>query len=218
MKIKLLILSLLAGFILVSCEKEKNGLDPNAKISVTVARSLTKADAGNVPAGGIAGTGITDSLEFITKYAFDCRTLYTDGMFTGLHGVRGFGLMEDDYYMFRDLEHNRLKFSGADVISSDGFSLGGFVTSVKDILVTIARWEPDGPAIMPLGFMGDGNAVILDTVAYIPNSVVLEARAKITAAFAAGDYDACYKLFDEAYVFLPTTGPKWRALKASGIE
>lgn len=214
MKIKLLILSLLAGFILASCEKDKNRLDPNAKISVTGVHSLTKADPADVPAGGIAGTGITDSLEFITKYAWDCRMLKPDG----LTPSRGFGLMEDDYYLLRDLENNKLKFWGIDAVSSDGLFLGDLVTTCMNIVITVAKWESDGPAIMPLGFTGDGNAVVLDTVAYIPNSVVLEARAKITAAFAAGDFDACYKLFDDAYVFLPTTGPKWRALKASGIE
>ncbi len=36
----------------------------------------------------------------------------------------------------------------------------------------------------------DWAAPEFDTVAYIPNSVVLEARAKITAAFEAGDVEA----------------------------
>lgn len=200
--------------VFVSCEKDKKNLNPNAKINVTGVRSLTKADRADVSGEGIAGTGITDSLEFITKYAWDCRMVKPDG----LTPSRGFGLREDDYYLRRDLENNKLKFWGIDAVSSDGLFLGDFVTTYTDIVITVAKWEQDGPAIMPLGFTGDGNAVILDTVAYIPNSVVLEARAKITSAFAAGDFDACYKLFDDAYVFLPTTGPKWRALKAAGIE
>lgn len=215
MKIKLLILSLLACMVLVSCEKDKKGLDPNAKISVTGVRSLTKADVGDVPAEGIAGTGITDSLEFITRYAFDCKMV----MPGGLTPSRAFGFFEDDYYLLRDLENNKLKFLGIDAVSSDGLFLGDFVTTYTDIVITVAKWEQDGTAAMPLGFdMMQHDNVTFDTVAYIPNSVVLEARAKITAAFNAGDFDACYKLFDDAYVFLPTTGPKWRALKASGIE
>lgn len=214
MKIKLLILSLLAGFILVSCEKDKKNLDPNSKISVTGVRSLTKADAADVSAEGIAGTGITDSLEFITKYAFDCHM----AMPGGLTPSRAFGFTDEDYYLLRDLENNKLKFWGSDAISSDGLFLGPFVTTNADMVVVVAKWA-DGTAAMPLGFdMMQHDNVTFDTVAYIPNSVVLEARAKITSAFAAGDYDACYKLFDDAYVFLPTTGPKWRALKASGIE
>lgn len=214
MKIKLLILSLLAGFVFISCKKDKKSLDPNAKISVTGVRSLTKADAADVPSGGIAGTGITDSLEFITKYAFDCHMV----MPGGLTPSRAFGFIEDDYYLLRDLENNKLKFWGSDAILSDGSSLGEVVTTYTDMVVVVAKW-PDGTAAMPLGFdMMQHDNVTFDTVAYIPNSVVLEARAKITAAFAAGDFDACYKLFDDAYVFLPTTGPKWRALKAAGIE
>ena len=130
---------------------------------------------------------------------------------------RAFGFIDDDYYILRDLNENKLKFWGTDAISSAG-SLGNFITSYTDMVVVVAKWE-DGTAAMPLGFdMMRYNDAIFDTVAYIPNSVVLDARAKITTAFDAGDYETCYHLFDDAYVFLPTTGPKWRALKAAGIE
>lgn len=216
MKIKVFLLSLTTCLLLASCEKDKKGLDPDAKISVTGVRSLTKADAGDTPAGGIDGTGITDSLEFITKYAFDCHSTTPDG----LTPSRAFGFTEDDYYLLRDLENNKLRFWGSDAISSDGLYLGPFVTENKEMVVVVAKW-PDGTAVMPLGFAPTTEeyaTLIFDTVAYIPNSVVLEARAKITAAFNDGDFDTCYKLFDEAYVFLPTTGGKWRALKQTGIE
>lgn len=212
MKIKVFLLSLMACLLLASCEKDKKGLDPNAKISVTGVRSLTKADAGNIPVGGIDGTGITDSLEFITKYAWDYRSTTSDG----LTPQGGYGVDEETYYLLRDLENYKLKFWGGGVVSN-GF-LGTYVTDRIDFVVTVAKW-PDGTAVMPLGFsMSDYDKVKIDTVAYIPNSVVLEARAKITAAFNDGDFDTCYKLFDEAYVFLPTTGAKWRALKQAGIE
>lgn len=212
MKIKIFLLFLAACLLLTSCEKDKKGLDPDAKINVTGVRSLTKADTGDIPAGGIDGTGITDSLEFITKYAFSFCCVTPDG----LTPVGGYGFYDDDYYLLRDLENNKLKFWGAGVVSN-GF-LGPYVTSYTDMVVTVAKW-PDGTAVMPLGFsMSDYDKVKIDTVAYIPNSVVLEARAKITAAFNDGDFDTCYKLFDEAYVFLPTTGAKWRALKQTGIE
>ena len=216
MKIKVFLLFLTACLSLASCEKDKKGLDPNAKINVTGVRSLTKADAGDIPAGGIDGTGITDSLEFITKYAWECCKTASNG----LTPRRSFGLDDDTYYLLRDLENNKLKFWGSDAVSSDGLSLGEVVTDYMDIVVTVAKW-PDGTVIMPLGFRvsaEDYEKVTFDTVAYIPNSVVLEARAKITAAFNDGDFDTCYKLFDEAYVFLPTTGAKWRALKQTGIE
>lgn len=212
---KTILYSLLSCLLLVGCKKENGMLDPDAKISITGVRSLTKASADwmDIPADGIAHTGITDSLEFITKYAWRCQM----SMPNGLTPERAFGFYDDDYYILRDLTNNKLKFWGTDAISSGG-CLGDFVTIYTDMVVTVAKWK-DGTAAMPLGFdMMRYDEAIFDTVAYIPNSVVLDARAKITAAFEAGDYETCYRLFDDAYVFLPTTGPKWRALKAAGIE
>ncbi|MEG1956083.1 MAG: hypothetical protein RR066_08555, partial [Mucinivorans sp.] len=43
-----------------------------------------------------------------------------------------------------------------------------------------------------------------DTIAYIPNAVMIDAEIKIRAAFSAGDFAACYRLFEEAFVFKPT--------------
>ncbi len=212
---KVILCSLLGCLLLVGCKKESGQLDPDAKISVTGVRSLTKgaSDWADIPEDGIAHTGITDSLEFITKYACECQMSMPNGLTPG----RGFGFDDGTYYILRDLANNKLKFWGTDAISSAG-SLGDFVTTYTDMVVTVAKWE-DGTAAMPLGFdMMRYNDVIFDTVAYIPNSVVLDARAKITTAFDAGDYETCYRLFDDAYVFLPITGAKWRALKAAGIE
>lgn len=212
---KVILYSLLGCLLLIGCKKESGKLDPDAKISVTGVRSLTKgaSDWADIPADGIAHTGITDSLEFITKYAWECQMRFQGGSPCG----RAFGFMDDDYYILRDLNENKLKFWGTDAISAAG-SLGNFITSYTDMVVVVAKWE-DGTAAMPLGFdMMRYNDAIFDTVAYIPNSVVLNARAKITTAFDAGDYETCYRLFDDAYVFLPITGAKWRALKAAGIE
>lgn len=57
-----------------------------------------------------------------------------------------------------------------------------------------------------------------DTVAYIPNSTMIAAEAAITAAHARGDYAECYRLFEEAFVFIPITGAEWRALQAQGLN
>lgn len=55
-----------------------------------------------------------------------------------------------------------------------------------------------------------------DTIGYIPNRVIRKAESDIKAAFEAGNYDECMRLFRDAYVFTPITGPEWRALKAKG--
>ena len=62
---------------------------------------------------------------------------------------------------------------------------------------------------------GDPNNVI-DTIAYIPNSVLRTAETAIRAAYESKDIEECYSLFNEAYTFAPITGAEWRALKAEG--
>lgn len=57
-----------------------------------------------------------------------------------------------------------------------------------------------------------------DTLGYIPNSVVLEARKKITEAFNRQDYEECYRLFDNAYKFRPITGEAYRRLQEQGLN
>lgn len=213
MKIKSFLLLLLAVAALTACKKGNKTLDPNAKVSIQGVRSLTKADAETLPEGGIAGTGLIDSLEYITKYAVDIR-MTEDGR----PGYRWIGAEPDTYTMMRDFEAFKIKFWAADAISSDGQTVGGLVANCDDMVV-IAVKDKDGKAIHPLELdMTQYNELVHDTVAYIPNAAILEARAKITAAFNAGDYESCYQIFDNTYIFLPTTGEKWRAMKAAGIE
>ena len=53
-----------------------------------------------------------------------------------------------------------------------------------------------------------------DTVAYVPNAQLERAEPLVRAAFAKGDYEACYKILEKAYTFIPITGIQWRKLKA----
>ncbi|MEF9950900.1 MAG: hypothetical protein RR551_08020 [Mucinivorans sp.] len=57
------------------------------------------------------------------------------------------------------------------------------------------------------------NKPIKDTLAYIPNATLRAAEKSIKTAFDRGDYNEVYKLFDEAYKFIPIDGAGWRALK-----
>lgn len=214
MKIKSFLLLLLALAALTACEKGSKTLDPNAKVSIQGVRSMTKADAESIPEGGIAGTGLTDSLEFITRYAIELRDVINGTQ----NGVRGLGAEPDTYTMMRDFEAFKIKFWAADAISSDGQTVGGLVANCDD-MVLVALKDQDGKAIHPLEMdYAQYLDFVQDTVAYIPNAAILEARAKITAAFNAGDYESCYQIFDDTYIFIPTTGEKWRAMKAAGIE
>ena len=212
MKLKALILFLLVAVLATACEKKNKSLDPDAKVSITGVRSVSKADVGELPSEDIAGTGLTDSLEFITRYALEIRM--TDGNLTP---SRWIGAESDTYYMMRDFENWKLKFWASDAITSDGLSLSSWVTLSTDIVLIVLK-EEDGRAVHPLELGTRYFELVHDTVAYIPNAAVLEARAKITAAFNQQDYESCYKIFDDTYVFVPTTGEKWRAMKAADIE
>lgn len=97
----------------------------------------------------------------------------------------------------RDTANNRLLMASTDIISTEG-ELGNFFIKARDIIfVTINEYNSPK-----------------DTIAYISNKTMEVAEKKIRAAFDANDHDACYKLFEEAFTFVPINGEEWRALKA----
>lgn len=99
----------------------------------------------------------------------------------------------------RDLDRNRIVMSSTWVIRQNG-ELETYALGMRDqILVTLD--EENHP---------------VDTIAYIPNSVMQDLEQRITAAYEAGDYATCYRLFEEGFVFIPITGAEWLELKAEG--
>lgn len=82
---------------------------------------------------------------------------------------------------FKDLSSPALKMRGIDVISEDG----------------------DYQRIFTHGFSIYITDVNNDTIAYVPDSVIENARPLIEAAFAEENYDEVYRLFNEAFTFLP---------------
>lgn len=99
----------------------------------------------------------------------------------------------------RDLERNRIVMSSTWVIAQDG-TLYDIAMKARDhILVTVNE------DLHPI-----------DTIAYIPNSVMQDLEQRITTAYEAGDYTTCYRLFEEGFVFTPITGAEWLELKAEG--
>lgn len=57
-----------------------------------------------------------------------------------------------------------------------------------------------------------------DTIAYIPNSTMINAKALILEAYGNQDTSAVYSSFKDAFKFIPITGAEWRALKAQGLN
>lgn len=94
----------------------------------------------------------------------------------------------------KDYETPALLMLGIDVINSEGGYIKIF-THAFDVVITDMQ---------------------NDTLAYVPNSVLRTAEGAIEAAYADDNYTEVYRLFDEAYKFIPITGPQWRELKATG--
>lgn len=191
--------------VVASCNKDdKQKLDPLIKI--TGVSTLPQLRSGE----------ISDSLAFITRYAWRWRAISKKiGRDTG----RDFGLGGDEMWLIqRDTINNRLLLLDVDVVHGD--QLGIFIVDLTDVVLLGVKQPGEDKLIHAKDADTAGNLakLIPDTIGYIPNRVILDAREKITKAFNADDYIECQRLFNEAYVFLPTTGAKWRAMKAAGIE
>lgn len=113
-----------------------------------------------------------------------------------LPGARGFSPAQ------RDTVNVKLMMWGTDIIDQFGKYTGEFIEG-KDFVfrknVDLGHYPP-----------------IYDTIAYLPNSVITEARGKIQTALADSNFVEVYRLFDVAFTFTPITGPEWRALRAAG--
>lgn len=117
-------------------------------------------------------------------------------------GVAGTALTRGFSAAQRDTVNVRLLMWGTDIINQEGKYTGEFIEGIDFIL---------RKAI-------DLNAFprVYDTIAYIPNSVITEARGKIVTAFADSNFVEVYRLFDVAFTFTPITGAEWRTLKKAG--
>ena len=65
---------------------------------------------------------------------------------------------------------------------------------------------------------GPLSAPIIDTVGYIPNSVLENAYTLIMAAFEQEQWQEIYDIFNTEFVFIPITGPEYRALFSKGLN
>lgn len=95
----------------------------------------------------------------------------------------------------RDIENVAIKMWGTDIISVEDGSLQDYFLDNRNYVFAL-----------PMG----------DTIAYIPNAVVIEAAKKIRTAYQEGDTELVYKLFQEAFTALPITGSEYAELVKQG--
>lgn len=95
-------------------------------------------------------------------------------------------------------------FYGTGVINEDGFGKPYLVydyIGMEDCVIEIFRSNHD-----------------IDTIAYIPNAVARKAKADIEAALAARDTVEVYRVFNDAFKFIPITGAEYRELKKQNLN
>lgn len=97
----------------------------------------------------------------------------------------------------RDVENVAIKMWGTDIISVEDGSLQDYFLDNRNYVFTL-----------PMG----------DTIAYIPNVVVIEASKNIRQAYKEGDTEKVYKLFQDAFTALPITGAEYAELVKQGTN
>ena len=118
-------------------------------------------------------------------------SFYNETCFDG-PGSRGFADNQ------RDFGNVKLLMFGRDIITQNGEYLPEFIEGHSMVLTRNLT-----PEAQPW---------VLDTIAYIPNSVLSAAKIQIKAAYESGEYETVYSLFNTAFTFIPITGAEWRAL------
>lgn len=198
---------LTALLLFSSCEKDNTGkLDPNAMILIRPAAGVKLRSSEHLTALEIVQQ--TYNMEWWNE------SLNADDPIT-----RGFAEVQRDY------ETPLLKMWGTDIVSQNGtlypdFIEGHDVVLLREILIRDGEiLEIVNPFTLIFNEKVRGDDIVKDdTIAYIPNRVISSARASIRAAYESEDYAECYRLFNEAFTFIPVTGEEYKALKSQNLN
>lgn len=193
---------LFAGLIAIllaasSCDdkNDKNKrLDPDAMISLRMAKNVQNAPQTTESRANEDGhLSALEIVKQVREMYFTNRRNYpsSDEM------ARGFADAQ------RDFANERLLMWGTDIIDQQGELTPEFIQAENVVLVR--------NDLADFRFKGD-------TIAYISNATLRAAETVIYAAYAQGDYEQVYKLFDQAYTFIPITGAEWRELQRQGLN
>ena len=167
------ILFLLVGLLLISCDPE-NVPEPKGKLDPN-AMIVIK------PAKGVqlrsTVTGLT-ALEVVEQaHAITYQSHYTSNVYNDNPIITGRSFRSED----KDYEIPALLMAGIDVINIEGNYYKDF-TNAFSVFIT---------------------DINLDTIAYVPDAVINSARPLIEQAYSDEDYTEVYRLFNEAFTFLP---------------
>ena len=130
-----------------------------------------------------------------------------------------FGLSDD----MRDIENSRIKMWSGMIISKRPHKVEGVWGSVQKWMLLDDGWISDRDVRLTVGYLQsvttDDGVVIpagIHVVAYIPNAKMDIAQKAIRKAWSEGNNEEVYRLFQEAFTFIPITDKAWKELKAKG--
>ena len=175
---KILFLLLTFAIACASCDPKdtpepKGQLDPNAMITIRPAKGVQLRSA---------SVGLT-ALEIVQRAnSIHFQTQYLDDVRQNEMKVAARGFNEET---MKDFNIPALKMLGIDVINAQGQYIRDFTTAKSVFIVYV------------------DNTNKVDTLAYVPDAVISNARPLIEAAYSEQDYDEVYRLFNEAFTFLP---------------
>ena len=125
----------------------------------------------------------------------------------------------------RDIENCRIKMWSEMVISKRPHKIEGERGSVqkwtllddgwisfRDVRLAVSNIDPittDDGVVLPA-------TTAPNVVAYIPNAKMDIAQKAIRKAWSEGNNEEVYRLFQEAFTFIPITDKAWKELKAKG--
>ena len=171
---KILFLLLTIAIAFASCDP-KNVPDPKGKLDPNAMITIR-------PAKGVklrsTVPGLT-ALEIVQQArSMNYQSKYFDDMDVGEKRNVARGFNEET---MKDFDTPALKMLGIDVINAQGEYIRDFTYATDVFIIT----------------------EIGDTIAYVPDNVIQAARINIETAYNDKNYNEVYRLFNEAFTFLP---------------
>ena len=175
---KKILFLLIVSLAFASCDKKdlpepKGKLNPNAMITIRPAKGVQLRST-------IANLTALEIVQRASSIHF--QTQYLDDVRQNEMKVAARGFNEET---MKDFNIPALKMLGIDVINAQGQYIRDFTTAKSVFIVYV------------------DNTNKVDTLAYVPDAVISNARPLIEAAYSEQDYDEVYRLFNEAFTFLP---------------